>query len=270
MGPSGIVTLITDFGLQDPYVGQLKGALLSRWPGVNIVDITHGIDSQDIRSGALALLTSFSHFPERTVHLVVVDPGVGTSRRILTAAGDAHFFVVPDNGLLSPLIEEGRITEIRRVVESTPAASATFHGRDIMAPVAADIASGKSFAATGIPLTAGDCTLLDLFPVAGQEDRITGEIIRIDHFGNIRTSIRQAHILQRKWNALELCAQIRSQWINGLTRTYAEREVGELCLLVDSDGFLELAVNQGSAATLLNAGVGEQVIVYKKPPEAPP
>ncbi len=169
MQPSGIISLITDFGLIDPYVGQMKGTILRRNPRAQLVDLSHAIPRQDITGAAIVLHSSYAFFPPGTVHLVVVDPGVGSQRRILAAAGDEQIFVAPDNGILSLLLRDQIISRVYCVEQRelfADTVSPTFHGRDIMGPVAAALAGGLvELAAVGSEVSPDSCVCLDL-PIA--------------------------------------------------------------------------------------------------------
>ncbi|WP_028584120.1 SAM hydrolase/SAM-dependent halogenase family protein [Desulfogranum mediterraneum] len=261
MEPSGIVTLITDFGLSDPYVGQLKGALLSSWRAVQIVDICHQVQRHGLLEGAYCLATSYHHFPAGTVHLIVVDPGVGTDRAILAAQGDGHLFIAPDNGLLSILLAGHKIQSLHRVGHSQAGVSATFHGRDIMAPLAADLARGRSLKSLGEEYAPADCILLEAGRVEQGEGEVRGAVLRIDSFGNIRTSIRATDLTALRLD-LPLEVELSGQrMVMLLSWTYGLLDGGRPGLLWDSDGFLEVAVNQGDAAALLGVEQGAAVVL---------
>ncbi len=261
MEPSGIVTLITDFGLADPYVGQLKGELLKRWQGARIIDITHAIDHHDIKGAALTLLTSYYHFPAGTVHLTVVDPGVGSHRKILAAKSNDYFFIAPDNGVFSPLIERGLLHDIRQIFGRSAASSATFHGRDIMAPLAADLAKGEPFIAAGEAVEPADCVSLPSLKVQRTDDQLIGEVIRIDHFGNIRLSIGYADLQAWSVSPENILVRLCGEHIGPLRRTYSDCSPGRLCVVIDSDGFLEVAANLGNAARKLGCRLHDTVVV---------
>ncbi len=258
---SGIVTLITDFGIKDAYTGQLKGALLSNHQDITIVDITHHIAPQDIQSAAYELSTSYKYFPSGTVHLAIVDPGVGTNRDILAAKGCGHFFIAPDNGTLSFLFEHDIDCLVRVKCEGNDDISSTFHGRDIMAPAAAKLAKGTELAEIGTPTEKDDCIHTNLHNIEHTASGLIGKVIRIDHFGNIRTSIR-GYDLGPSVDFGKFI--IHEQLIKGVCRTYAQHPAGTLCALIDSDGFVEFALINGSAATFLQAAVGDEVI-YCRP-----
>lgn len=261
--PPVILTLTTDFGLQDPYVGQLKGALLKGCRAATIVDLTHAIPAWDVATAAITIRTSYRFFPDGTIHLIVVDPGVGSQRAILVATGDGHSFVAPDNGVLSLLVADNRIESIHRVEHPDffPAsASATFHGRDIMAPVAAAlVASGnlEQFGPAVSPRSIRMAIVPSSFHSAGC---VHGQVQRIDHFGNIRTSIKAggSHFTPAAFGGLE----IAGQRIDRFARTYHEVPIGALLVLIDSSGYIEIAANQASAAERIACAPGDPVTVH--------
>ena len=258
-----IITLTTDFGLTDAYVGQMKGALLRGCPSATLVDITHALPAWDVVAAAISIHTSYPFFPEGTVHLVVVDPGVGTSRPILAAQGDGHFFVCPDNGILTFLARPHKLTHVRQVQlfrEGERPVSPTFHGRDIMAPVAAALARGEDLATLGRECAPAQIVQLPFpEPQRRRDGALVGQVLSIDHFGNVRTSVHTGdpHFDIRRFSALE----VAHQRIEQLVTTYGEVPVGALCVLVDSAGFLEIAANQANAATLLGCVPGDVIIV---------
>lgn len=265
-----LITLITDFGLADPYVGQLKGALLKGCPTATLVDLTHAIPTWDVRAAALALHTSYGHFPPGTVHLIVVDPGVGSHRSILAARGDHHLFVCPDNGILTFLLDAGKLETIRRLEQSPSPShpiSPTFHGRDLMAPVAAALAMGRDINTVGTPFLPHLLTRITLpaaLPLAGG---VQGQVLGIDHFGNIRTSLRagDGRFDAQGFGMLEINGWRIERWVT----VYSEVPVGTLAALTDSCGFVEVAANQARAAALIGCQPGDPVMVrfrHGKPP----
>jgi len=258
-----IITLTTDFGLQDPYVGQLKGALLKGCPAATLVDISHAIPAWDVVTAAITIRTSYAFFPLATIHLIVVDPGVGGRRAILAAAGDGHFFIAPDNGILSLLVADGKIDILHRVENPAffPAAvSPTFHGRDIMAPVAAALASGTRLADLGAAVFPGSINLTIIPSAVAEAGSLHGQVQGIDHFGNIRTTIRvgYGHLQTASFRYLE----IAGQQITTLARTYDQVAPGVLLVLVNSTGTLEIAANQARASEILGCAPGDRVIVH--------
>ena len=264
MEASGIVTLITDFGLTDPYVGQLKGELLKRWQGARIIDITHAIHPHDIQGAAMTLFTCYHHFPAGTVHLIVVDPGVGSHRKILAARSNDYFFIAPDNGVFSPFLERELLYDIRKIDGGGVASSATFHGRDIMAPLAADLAQGKTFIAAGEAIEPSDCVCLPSLKVQRTDDHLIGQVIRIDHFGNIRLSIRYTDLQGWAVPPENILVQLGGEHIGPLLRTYSDCTPDRLCVVIDSDGFLEVAANRGNAAQKLRSKVHDTVVVLPR------
>ena len=264
MRPSGIISLTSDFGLTDPYVGQMKGALLRRNPTVRLIDLTHAIPRQDISEAAIVLHSSYAYFPAGTVHLLVVDPGVGSQRGMLAAEGDGHYFVAPDNGIFSLLLRDqliSRVYQIEKRKSSAETVSSTFHGRDIMAPVAASLAGGTDLAAVGPKISPTACVRLDLPVAHSTEQSISGEVLRIDHFGNIRTTIRRQdleHFADKQGCQVRLNTRDRQERAT-VRSIYAEAEQNELIALIDSAGYLEIAVNMGSAAERTRCRIGDPV-----------
>ncbi|MCL2790592.1 MAG: SAM-dependent chlorinase/fluorinase [Desulfobulbus sp.] len=258
-----IITLTTDFGLQDPYVGQLKGAVLTGCPTAAIVDLTHAIPAWDVAAAAVAIRTSYCFFPPGTIHVIVVDPGVGSGRAILVAAGYGHFFVAPDNGCLSLLVADRKIESVHRVERPsffTPTISPTFHGRDIMAPVAAALARTGDPGQFGPAVAPASIRMVNLPQSAHVAGCLQGQVLRIDHFGNLHTTIRvgPAQLEPARFDY----AEIGGQRISRLAWAYHEAPPGALLVLVSSAGYLEIAANQASAATLTGCRPGEPVTVH--------
>lgn len=257
-----IITLMTDFGLKDGNVGVMKGVILRFCPQAQIVDLSHLIAPQNIPEAALILARSQPYFPAGSIHVVVVDPGVGTPRRPLAARIASHYFVLPDNGILTQVLEKAgqHRKEIELVHLDKPQywleqVSHVFHGRDIFAPVAAHLASG-------VPLTELGSLVDDpvrlLLPHPQPTDRgYLGEIIHIDHFGNIALNICQEHL-----NGVQnLEVDLKSVKIRGLLKTFGEAPDGELIALYGSTGNLIVSVVNGSAAQRLDARIGDQAKV---------
>ncbi len=252
------IAVLTDFGMQDPYVGIMKGVIAGIAPGATVVDISHGVPPQDVLVGALWLDGAVDWFPEDTVFLCVVDPGVGSARRIVACELGGQRFVGPDNGLLSAVLQ--RRARGLAVVASDPSfhlpgGSSTFHGRDIMAPVAAHLAAGVALSALGPP--AGELLRLELPRSRRALDMVVGEILYVDHFGNLVTSILGSELAEG--------AEIRvGEGTVPLVRTYADAAAGEALALVGSTGRLEISVRDGSAAQQLELGVGDAVIAVEE------
>jgi S-adenosylmethionine hydrolase len=251
---SGIVTLLTDFGLSDPFVGIMKGVILSRCRGVTIVDLCHGIPPQSVADAAFWLERSYGWFAPGTVHVAVVDPTVGSARRILSVRAHGHLFLAPDNGLLAASLtgpgSEVRAVDTARLGLQPP--SATFHGRDVFAPLAAELASGRlAFADVGAPASAAPCVLEAPSVQAGA---VLGAVVTVDRFGNLITNLER--------RTLET-AGARRVLIGGrevaLRRTYADAAPGELLALINAFDVLELAVRDGSAERELGLGRGAPV-----------
>ena len=259
--PHPIITLTTDFGVASSYVAQMKGVILSRNPDVCLVDISHSIAPQDIRGGALVLADSCPRFPARTIHVAVVDPGVGTDRRIVFAQIGAQRFVAPNNGLLTLVAERNapsQLIDVTNPLYFLPTVSPTFHGRDILAPVAAHLSLGLNPKRLGNPLDS-----LETLPFprpAVQPGQIVGQVIHIDSFGNLITNIASddlAGLLALESATVE-CKSART---TGLMNTYGNRPPGSLIAVVGSSGRLELAVVNGNAAATFAVSLDEPVIV---------
>lgn len=254
---SEIITLCTDFGLGDGYVAAMKGVMLSIAPKARLVDISHQIAPQSVWEGAFVLRSAYAFFPLGTVHLVVVDPGVGSERRAVAVRVGGHLFVAPDNGVLGYILQEER--EVEAVSLTNPAywreaVSKTFHGRDIFAPVAAHLARGVPLEDVGEPLE--ELVGLDLpVPERQSGSTIIGHVIHIDGFGNVVTNI-PASMLQEdaRWKVVAGEKQIID-----LSSTYASARRGDPIALIGSHGFLEIAVREGSAARIAHLTVGDTV-----------
>jgi S-adenosylmethionine hydrolase len=257
-----ILTLTTDFGSKDGFVGTLKGVIWSICPEAQIADITHDIAPQNIREGALALWRAYPFFPAGTVHVAVVDPGVGTSRRPIAARLGKHFFVGPDNGLFTPMYDdaarEGWGAEIVQLTNSRyflPKVSQTFHGRDIFSPVAAHLARGVPLQDMGPAVT--DPVRLPLSRPEPTSTGWTAHITVIDVFGNLATDLPAREILGKGQPRFRLCGRE----VRGMVDSYGQRNAGDLVALVDSEDYVEIAVVNGSAAQVLGARVGDPVDV---------
>jgi len=243
---SSLITLLTDFGLSDSYVAEVKAELLSRAPGVTLVDITHQVAPGDLRAGQYLLARSWQRFPAGTVHLAVVDPGVGTVRRALAAAAGGHWFVAPDNGLLS-FLAKPRFVSLPIPADAAP----TFHGRDVFAPAVAALASGKRLEDLGSPVTDPYISLLPSPHHDGTA--VMGEVLYVDRFGTLISNIPGPDV--------EPGVRIRVAGtdVGALRRTFGDVERGTLVAFVGSGGTVEVAVRDGSAARLLGVGVGAEV-----------
>jgi hypothetical protein len=253
-----VVALLTDFGVRDHYAGTMKGVVIGACPDVTLVDITHDVAPQDVLGGALELVAAYRHFPPGTVFLVVIDPGVGSGRRALAAQAGGYRFVAPDNGVLSPVLDEQRDHRIVALSE-VPGSSRTFEGRDRLGPAAGRLAAGATLASLGPP--AGEIQRLRLPEARVGPDGVEGEVIRVDHFGNLMTNIARA-LVEPLWPAT-VVVDVAGCRIHGMAGTYADAPPGTLCALVDSTDRLEIAVASGSAAARLKIGRGAVVRVRR-------
>jgi S-adenosylmethionine hydrolase len=270
------IALLTDFGSQDIYVGVMKGVMLNICPEAHFIDITHAIPPQSVRGGAIALRNSYRYFPQGTVFLVIVDPGVGSARRPIAVKAGGYTFIAPDNGVLSYALSE--LGEFQAVELENPSyrlgkVSATFHGRDVFAPASAYLAKGDvSLAMLGRRVV--ELTELPLPTVQYHNGLITGEVTHIDRFGNIITSIGELRWMEETHLVMnaeglktvgiqaESCViKIGDETIYGVVRAYHEIERGGLLAQADSNGYLEIAVNQGDAARRLQVSIGDSVEV---------
>ncbi len=248
------IALLSDFGTHDPFVGTMKGVLLSKAPGLTIIDITHQIPPQNIQTAAFYLMAATPYMPKGTLFMCVVDPTVGTGRGIVWARTDNHQFMAPDNGLISWVDQKEKIREARFISNSSlfmNSISSTFHGRDIMAPVAAAIAKGLPEKKIG-PLFPDYRRFPFPVPVKAG-NRIAGQVIAIDHFGNVITNIAREYI------GAKGVFTVSERMIKGLKLTYASVPEGEALALMGSFGFLEFSVRNGSFAGTFDVKIGSPV-----------
>lgn len=258
-----VITLITDFGLTDEYVGVLKGVILSRNSNIEIVDISHTIPAQDIAAASRLLARSFPYFPPTTVHLVIVDPGVGSNRSILAIAAGGQYFIGPDNGVLSPVFKQYSSMAVHRIDKSDlflQPVSSTFHGRDIMAPVAAHLAGGLAIDKVGLKLNVDECTRIERISPVHDGGKLHGVIIHVDRFGNLATNIARSDV-DRYADGENVEIHIGDTIITTLSNSYADGHQGAPLALFDSQGYLEIGVNMGNAAQVLKITVGTAVTI---------
>ncbi|MCM8811835.1 MAG: SAM-dependent chlorinase/fluorinase [Candidatus Omnitrophica bacterium] len=258
-----IVTLLTDFGFEDEYVGAMKGVILSINRSAHIIDISHQVPPGDVEQASWRILWSWKFFPEKTVHVIVVDPGVGSKRRILCLDLAGHLFLGPDNGVLSRLTASSRkwrLYEVSNRRYALPSVSHTFHGRDIFAPVAGHLSKGVSPSKLGHRVAAFQ--RLPFSIPRFYSGRVVGKVISIDHFGNAVTNI-SAEVLAKCSHFLEKKGRvwIGKKRIGPLRISYAAVRKGAGVALIGSRGLLEVAVNGGSAASLFKVSVGDEVQV---------
>ncbi len=245
-----IITLLTDFGNADHYVAEIKGVLLSLAPALTLVDVTHAISPGEIRSGAYVLGRTWHRFPAGTIHMAVIDPGVGTTRAALAFSAHGHYFVGPDNGVFTPVLHDA---EVAAVALPTPAAaSPTFHGRDLFAPAAAALATGAALHTLGEPF-AGIPERLSYTVPHYEGKTVVGEVVYIDRFGSLVTNLTAD--LVPNYARLE----VEDLDLGPLRRTYSDVTAGGLLAYVGSGGAIEIAVRNGSAARRLGVGVGGRV-----------
>lgn len=270
-----IITLTTDFGLTDAYVAAMKGVILGINPEAKLIDICHTIQPQNIPQAAFVLSTVYRFFPQRTVHVVVVDPGVGTRRRAVILRTTLADFVAPDNGVLSYIVEDssskpvekgtsrkkGRLApEMEAIAITNPEfwrspVSPTFHGRDIFAPVAAHLSLGCPPADFGERITSLS-VLPVLHPYRAPDGSLSGHVLHIDSFGNLITNIRNGDLPQ---TGKAITIRVGDRLIHGISRTYAEGR--GLLALIGSSGYLEVSLKEGNAAEFVNAEVGDEVVI---------
>ncbi len=255
-----IITLTTDYGTQDHLVGTLKGVILRINPDAKIVDISHHVTPYDVLDGALSIAAAYSYFPPRTIHVVVVDPGVGTERRPLLVSGENQYFVAPDNGVLSLVYERESSLVVRHITAEhyllTPISN-TFHGRDIFAPVAAWLSKAWQTAAFGEEVT--DFLRLSLPKPQPANQGIKGVVLRVDHFGNLMTNFRLDDLPETMVTQGKIKLLVGNKQIRQLARTYSQGTSDEPFAILGSSGFLEISVSKGNAARALGVQRGAEV-----------
>ena len=254
------IALLTDFGTRDWYVGMLKGGLLTRCPHIPLVDLTHDIPPQDVVAGAFTLSVTARWFPPGAVFLCVVDPGVGSHRPLLAAHANGQYFIGPDNGMLAPVLQVARTPTVIQLTQTRywlKTVSRTFQGRDILAPVAAQVARGTPLRTLGVAVPRVQPLALPKPQRVGEKQ--SGCLLHIDAFGNLITNVpesalpRQAHLAKRT-------VRYKQRWAR-MVSSYADGRPHELIAMIGSLGFLELAIREGSAAWTFNAKRGDRVDV---------
>lgn len=258
-----LITLLTDFGTQDSYVGVMKGVIATLCPAAQVIDLSHAIPPQDLYAARFNLLSAYPFFPPGTIHLVVVDPGVGTDRRGIAIELADGLLVGPDNGVFGGVLQQHSVVQAVELANplywrgSQP--SATFHGRDIFAPVAAHLATGVPIGRLGPLIPEDSLTRLALPPLVKTRRGLEGTIQHIDHFGNGITTIPARAVTSRRWGI-----EVGNVPVAGMG-AYGEISPGEALALVGSHGWVEIAVNQGSARHRLGLAVGDRVVWIGKP-----
>ena len=256
------IVLLTDFGHKDHYVGVMKGVISGIAKEVQVIDLCHEVSPQDVRSAAYLLGVSYRYFPSQTIFLCVVDPTVGTERRLIAAQLGNYYFLAPDNGTLTMVLdreEKKRVVQITNPIYRLARVSSTFHGRDILSPAAAHLARGLALTKLGEGIKGPLITLQGQVPKRGKQF-LEGEIFYIDHFGNLITNLH-SDLLHPTKNCE---VTVRNKKIQEIGVCYAEVNKGELVAVVASSDFLEIAVNQGNAQKRLHAKIGDPVRVRWK------
>ncbi len=258
-----VIALLSDFGIRDHYAGTMKGVMLGICPDATLVDISHDIPAHDVLDAALELAASYRYFPPGTVFLIVVDPGVGSARRGLAGDTGDYRFVAPDNGVLTAVFKEAppkRVVELTERRYARPTVSRTFEGRDRFAPAAAWLAKGIQLSALGRPVSDYQTLTMPVPEVGG--DVITGQVLRVDHFGNLVTNIdRRTFERLSQGGAIQIAAG--SHRVGRLVATYADIANGEVCALFGSTDHLEIAANAASARERLGLDRGAPVTVSR-------
>lgn len=257
-----IITLTTDYGTNDHLVGTVKGVILKINPDVTIVDITHNVVAYDLLDGALAIGSAYRYFPSKTVHLVIVDPGVGTERRPLLVTGEQHFFVGPDNGVLSVVYGREERLAVRHVTAEhyfLQPVSKTFHGRDVFAPVAAWLTKAWQSQSFGEEIQ--DYVRFSLPKPKTADGVLKGVVLRVDTFGNLMTNLTIGDLPEGMLKNGSLKMQVGQKKVQHFSETFAKGEAGQPMAILGSSGFIEIAINRGNAARVLGVSRGAEVTV---------
>lgn len=262
MQPNQILTLVSDFGLSDVYVGVMKGAIYQINPNLNVIDLTHQIPPQNIAAARFCLLNAYAYFPSGTVHVAVVDPGVGSTRRAIALRFAQGYLVGPDNGLFSGVLSQSSASTAVELTNSqywrTPAPSTTFHGRDIFAPVGAHLANGVALSQLGEQIDINTLVQLDLAQVRITPSAIYGCIQYIDGFGNLITNIPASYVQKRNWSVMAKGLNIPEG------KTYSDVMAGSAVALIGSHGYIEIAISCGNARSQLQVRLGDEVQVLSR------
>ena len=261
LAPSRIITLMTDFGTSDHYVGVMKGVILNINRQVEIVDITHAVPPQDIHGAAFLIDSAYRYFPTGTIHVIVVDPGVGSERRAVACQTETAYFVYPDNGILTHILQNEKhahAVAVENPAYFLPQVSNTFHGRDIFAPVGAHLSRGVPIGELGNPVT--QPVQLTIPEPQVTEEAVIGHIIWIDSFGNLVTDVSR-EILESLERQNGVVIHAESAKIDHFNRSYAESEIGEVLAIIGSFNRLEISINQGNAAQVLGLQRGDTVTI---------
>jgi len=256
-----IITLTTDFGYSYNYAGAVKAVVLSINPHARIVDISHDIPPFDIVSGAFALGTTYNYFPKGTIHMAVVDPGVGGFRKPILVETEDYYFVGPDNGIFSLIEQKSEVLHIYELNQKQyflEHVSSTFHGRDVFAPVAAHLSKGVSADKMGMPVKTFE--ILEAFEVEIHDDHIAGQVLMIDGFGNVITNIDNG-VFTKTLNGRSFTIHVKDELIQNIYRTYSDAPLLSKIALFGSSGFLELAISQGAFVNSVPVRVGDEILI---------
>ena len=262
--PSGLITLLTDFGDRDSFVASMKGVILTINPHATLVDLSHHVPPHSVEDAAYLLKSCYRYFPNGTVHVAVVDPGVGSARRAITVKSARYFFLAPDNGVLSYIFDDEQPVEVREINQRKfrrESPGRTFDGRDLFAPAAARLAKQEPFESYGPVI--GD---YQTFPIAQphwEQATLVGEIVYVDRFGNLISNLTQQHLEEVRLVAKgrQLSILIGKRIIEGLVESYSEGMAEKPSALINSDGKLEVFLKEASAADLLQVGRGARIEV---------
>lgn len=258
-----VITLTTDFGEADHYIACMKGVILGLSPTAQIVDVTHTIARHDVVHGAFVLRQAFDCFPEDTIHVAVVDPGVGTTRRLIAVAYGSQTILAPDNGLVTLVHRDFPLGELRAIENQRlfrSPVSATFHGRDILAPVAGHLARGMGMDNLGPRIHQMEILNLEQ-PSPLPDGGLEGQVLYVDHFGNLISNISEQHLARLPVRGTAMSVYVGPLRVGPLRHTYGDVNTGEITALIGSTGMLEVAINRGHAAEQLRAKAGTIVLV---------
>lgn len=259
-----IITLTTDYGTADHLMAVLKGVILKINPEATIVDITHAVTPYDLLDGALAIAQAYSYFPPRTIHVVIVDPGVGTERRPILVSGQNQYFIAPDNGVLSAVFEKEQNILVRHLTSEhyfLQPVSKTFHGRDVFAPVAAWLSKHWQPGSMGEEIS--DYKRFALPKPKEADGALKGVVLKVDSFGNLLTNFRAEDLPGEATTNGHLKLQVGPHPIARLVPTFASGNAGEAVAFIGSSGYVEIAVNKGNASKTLSVGRGAPVVLSK-------
>ena len=259
-----IITLTTDFGSSDPFFGIMKGVILNICPDARIEDITHDIEPQNIHQANFVIRSSYHYFPKNTIHICVVDPGVGSARKPILIQTENYLFVGPDNGIFTGIIEKEKITNVIELTEKKywlKTISQTFHGRDIFSPVAAHLAKGENVLNLGKKINTEGLTRLNISRPIKKKDGYTGTVQFIDHFGNIITNVPNDEVQGN------ITGKVKNNDFKGLVLNFSEANSNNLHAIKGSSGYIEIFINQGNAGKFTGAKIGDTVnIIYVNAP----